>query len=96
MQEYMQQANDIGQVQVTFRCPECSQRVETWIPYIKKDNAKTSLTAAGWCGFPYCEARHKMNYKVVAKEERPTAIKIEEFSSNDEICNKRFKILAWR
>lgn len=91
----MPTATDIGQITVSYICPECKRRVERNIPFIKKDNGKKELTSAGWCPWIYCEARHKLSYKVVHKEQQPK-IKGLLFFSNEEEHIKRLQILAWR
>jgi hypothetical protein len=45
------------------------------------------------CNFVYCDARHRLKYRV---EDRPSGLKLKviEFTSEDVIYNKRFKVIS--
>ena len=77
-----------------YKCPECNKNVTREGPF-HSTNKELVVTSAGWCNFRYCEARHKISYKVSQKDNQKPHMKIVEFISNDAEYNKRFHVLEW-
>jgi ABC-type antimicrobial peptide transport system ATPase subunit len=94
-EDHMQTSDSMRKLIISYTCPDCNSRVERELPFIKNDTAKTNYESSWWCNFQWCEARHRMAYKVKHKEGKKPQLRVEKFTSNEEVFNKRFQLLEW-
>lgn len=87
--------NAVLSMKVGYICPCCNKKVEKELPFINGDRNKIPHTVGWWCNYQYCDARHRLQYSVRHSEGEKPELKIEKFTSNEEVCNKRFQVLEW-
>lgn len=85
---------EVGRLVVEYQCPECGRKVTQTLSYILGDTkGSVKLESAWWCHFQYCDARHRLKYRV---EDKPSGLKLKviEFTSEDVIYKKRFRVIS--
>lgn len=85
----------LSRLRISFLCPECNKRIEKDLIFVKGDNGSVEQVVSWWCKYRYCDARHKIQYNVRHTKGKKPELKIERFTSNEEVYNKRFQVLEW-
>jgi hypothetical protein len=85
----------LSRLKVEYTCPECKIKVTKDLSFISQNNTNLQYEAMWWCHFTYCEAKHRILYFVNQNKGKKPKINVNKFTSNNEVFNKRFRVLEW-